>query len=148
MSIKSSSNVIGVTDAVLTLKFTPITELPPKGTISLRIPHWYLAASTAQGADYDEKLGTVLDYDSVATLKSSQSLTIDTQFDQLSQIYSINYETSENWLSEIEIDITNFKNPINRNQLLGFQVMTSDSNNFIIDKTYGDLALETDVTVT
>jgi len=46
ISIKSSSNVIGVTDAVLTLKFTPITELPTKGTISLKIPNWYLAAST------------------------------------------------------------------------------------------------------
>jgi len=65
----------------------------------------------------------------------------------LSNIYSIDYESTENWLSEIEIDITNFKNPINRNQLVGFEVMTSDEDNFVIDRTYEDVALQTTATV-
>jgi hypothetical protein len=98
---------------VLTLKFTPITELPPNGTISLKIPHWYLAATPKQGAQFDEYLGSVLDYSSKATLKSGQAITYETKFDQLSLIYSINYVGTESWLSPLEIEFSNFKNPIN-----------------------------------
>lgn len=117
--------------------------MPKKGTISLRVPNWYKAASTEQGAPFDEYMGTVLDFYSQVTLKSDQPLTMSTRFDQNSQTVSVSYESPVRWRSEVQLEFSNFKNPISQRALGGFQVVTADSFSFIIDKTYVDVALET-----
>jgi hypothetical protein len=53
VQLGSSSTVIGVTDATLTLSFTPTSMMPAKGSVSLTVPHWYQSASTKQGASFD-----------------------------------------------------------------------------------------------
>jgi hypothetical protein len=148
IQLESSSTVIGVTDATLTLTFTPPSMMPAKGKVALTVPHWYQSASVKQNTPFDQFVGSVLDFDSTATLKSGQPLTTTQGFDQNAQILTLNYETSAEWNSKLVIEFTNFKNPISQSQMVGFQVVTTDSMSYIVDKSNDQVELSTIVTET
>ena len=122
--------------------------MPSSGTVSLKVPNWYQSASTKQGAMYDKFVGSMLDFDSVATLASSQAMKITTRFDQSSSVYQINYESTEEWSNELVLVFSNFKNPVSRAIMGGFQVFTSDSRSYTIDRTNVDIELSTAMTET
>lgn len=50
VSLTSSSNVIGATDAVLTASFTPSTLLQVKGIIQLTVPPYFTLSTGSQGS--------------------------------------------------------------------------------------------------
>jgi hypothetical protein len=51
------------------------------------------------------------------------------------------------WKGSFEVEFSDFKNPINTDQMTGFELVTSDHLSFVIDKTFSPLSLKTLATV-
>jgi hypothetical protein len=65
---------LGVTDAELTIKLTPISALKTTGRIQIKSPPWYLKQKTGQqGVTQDYYAESMINFDSQVKIETTQA---------------------------------------------------------------------------
>jgi len=112
------------------VSFIPTTSLQPKGTIVVKVPSWYDITDDMMSTD------SLLGHDSKAKFVRPPGMKIDKEvFDSANRAFTIFYTSNKEHGSadEINIEIDNFKTPVNLNPRNGFQLTTTDQDGAIVD---------------
>jgi len=122
----SSSQVVADETAQLTMKMKPVTPLKAKGKVAIRVPGWFILDKYSEPPIYSSE--SVLENDSQATIVSpAEGFRVTSQnFDQSSRTFSFTYEGDKDIEGVFEVNITQFKNPVNQDKLSGFGCATLD----------------------
>ena len=139
LKFDTSSDRIGVADATLTVSFRPATVFKHGGVVVIKVPSWYDA--TERQSSVDGMLG----FNSVPSFVTPADFVVSSrQYDAATQTLMMVYNGPEDQPNDvtIEIEVSDFKNPVNKYRRQGFQLTTQDLDGFIIDQSYDDLYLE------
>lgn len=143
VSIQTQSLTVGQTDAILIVKFQPISVLKAKGGIAVQVPAWYKIQDVAFGSPI-MSTESMLGFESEAEFRSHSELgyeIISTVFQPSSRTIVVQYEGPQDFQDEVELMFTNFKTPVNRDTKYGFQISTQDALGYIIDQSIPGLPL-------
>lgn len=114
----------------------------------IKSPPWYKAQAIGQdGVTSDYYAESMIGADSYGTINSNagQLTVFKTAFDDTNNQLTLSYKANRDLLStdNLVVSLTSFHNPVNQNQVRGFQVNTYDSLGFLIDQSEAGLPLLT-----